>query len=716
MQTRCCACGHAFETAASPGLKDACPRCLAWFVVAETDAVSLSPTPPEPSQDRPPLEPGSSFRGLEILEKLGEGGMGVVYKARQPQLDRTVAVKILNPKLASDPQFLLRFNREAKALASLSHPNIVQVFDFGREGELVFLVMEYVDGVSLREMMRGGKLTPEQALKIVPQICDALQYAHSTGVVHRDIKPENILVDRRGTVKVADFGLAKILSRDDPAPVTRTSLTLGTPHYMAPEQVENLKGVDHRADIYSLGVVIYEMLTGELPIGRFEPPSRRVQIDVRLDEVVLRALEKRPERRYQQAREVREDVTRITEEPLARPTPPTANERGAALFGYCLPFGALRKLAGENSPFVRFHAAQSLVLWGSAISALVILHILWLRWGSEWLQRMELGVLGLFAAGWLPASICAMRGKVVRLPFAARIARELAKADPESFPAVPEILPPGRPASPAPGPGRVPERLNDILEGRGPRHPDRFPAKFGISAWLFLPAILTTVCAALDWTPFLGDRGHAWVRLTAILSGVFILVALIWTLVQEVRIPSCARRFTPERAAAAFFNAIRWGYWKKAYSCLSPCDKTPALRSVPDLSPQVRPRGYSFNNLRGFRDYWKCVARTLPEAKGCVSGNAMRWTLHGIERISDRVVRLDVELSFLGYPAWFGIVGIALFILAPFYVLWILLFERYFRESAVRRVQKILYLHEGQWWFLNGELEGEEDRMPIPAS
>ena len=151
--------------------------------------------------------------------------------------------------------------------------------------------MEFVDGVNLRQMLQSAKLSPAEALKIVPRICDALQYAHEEGVVHRDIKPENILIDKRGRLKIADFGLAKLLGPSAADfKLTATHQVMGTLHYMAPEQMERPLAVDHRADIYSLGVVFYEMLTGELPLGRFAPPSQKATIDVRLDDVVLRAL------------------------------------------------------------------------------------------------------------------------------------------------------------------------------------------------------------------------------------------------------------------------------------------------------------------------------------------------------------------------------------------------------------------------------------------
>jgi serine/threonine protein kinase len=285
---------------------DLCPKCMAGFAQKSTE-------PTAPPEDLP-LRPGQTFHGLEILELLGKGGMGVVYKARQPTLDRMVALKILPQKMALDPDFQNRFIREAKALGSLNHPNIVAVYDFGAEGGLFFFAMEFVDGTNLRQILRDRKLPPEQALKIVPQLCDALDYAHTEGVVHRDIKPENILLDKKGRVKIADFGLAKLVGADVAAAgmLTVTNMVMGTPHYMAPEQVENPKSVDHRADIYAIGVVFYEMLTGELPIGRFELPSKKVQIDVRLDDVVLKALEKSPERRYQNASDIKDAVTKAT--------------------------------------------------------------------------------------------------------------------------------------------------------------------------------------------------------------------------------------------------------------------------------------------------------------------------------------------------------------------------------------------------------------------
>ena len=248
--------------------------------------------------------------------------MGAVYKARQPSLDRFVALKILAPTSAEQPGFAERFTREARALARLSHPNIVAVHDFGTAGNLPYLIMEFVEGTTLRQVERTGRLSSAEALEIVPQICAALQYAHQEGIVHRDIKPENILLDKKGRLKIADFGIAKLVGgAPGGVPLTGARDVVGTPIYMAPEQIEKPQEVDHRADIYSLGVVFYEMLTGELPLGRFQPPSQRVQVDVRLDEVVLRALEKAPERRYQQAGQIKTEVETIAGSPAAAMTP-----------------------------------------------------------------------------------------------------------------------------------------------------------------------------------------------------------------------------------------------------------------------------------------------------------------------------------------------------------------------------------------------------------
>ncbi len=287
------------------------------------------------SKSAPPTqaELADAFPQLDILELIGQGGMGYVFKARQSKLDRFVALKILPQSLAADPAFATRFTREARMLARLSHPNIVTLHDFGQANGFFYLLMEFVDGVNLRQAMKVARFTPAQALSIVPKICEALQFAHNEGILHRDVKPENILLDTKGRVKIADFGIAKLVEGGDaplgqpgtakpasPPNLTETGKVLGTPHYMAPEQLEHPQDVDQRADIYSLGVVFYEMLTGELPLGRFAPPSEKSAVDPRVDEVVLRTLEKERERRTKTAGEVKTQVETIASSASARPT------------------------------------------------------------------------------------------------------------------------------------------------------------------------------------------------------------------------------------------------------------------------------------------------------------------------------------------------------------------------------------------------------------
>ena len=331
---RCPECGAEVPRDAPQGL---CPRCVlkAGFGTQSTDPASqaggesAATSAFEPQYVPPtPAELAPRFPDLEILELVGRGGMGVVYKARQKRLDRLVALKILAPKIGQEPAFAERFVREARAMAMLSHPQIVAVHDFGQTDGLYYFLMEFVDGVNLRRLLDTGKLAPEAALAIVPQICEALQYAHDHGVVHRDIKPENVLLDKEGRVKIADFGIAKLVGREaKDLSLTGEGQIVGTPQYMAPEQIEHPLQVDHRADLYALGVVFYQMLTGELPLGRFAPPSKKVQIDVRLDDVVLRALEKEPERRYQQASEIKTSVETIATTPQPeRPPSPTIDD------------------------------------------------------------------------------------------------------------------------------------------------------------------------------------------------------------------------------------------------------------------------------------------------------------------------------------------------------------------------------------------------------
>ena len=315
----CPRCGAKVAADAPEGL---CVRCLAKLNLTADSVLTGAEAP---RSEPPSLEEiAPHFPQLEVLACLGRGGMGVVYKARQKSLDRLVALKILAPEREKDPQFAERFAREAQALAKLSHPHIVTVYDFGQADGLFYLLMEYVDGVNLRQLLRTRRLEPKEALAIVPPICDALQYAHDHAVVHRDIKPENLLLDKAGQVKIADFGIAKMLGGDS---TPDEEQGVGTPHYMAPEQHATPQAADHRADIYSLGVVLYEMLTGELPAGQFELPSRKVRIDVRLDEIVLRALNREPELRFQKAGQMKTAVETLTRDgqEIGPDTPPSVS-------------------------------------------------------------------------------------------------------------------------------------------------------------------------------------------------------------------------------------------------------------------------------------------------------------------------------------------------------------------------------------------------------
>jgi uncharacterized protein YndB with AHSA1/START domain/predicted Ser/Thr protein kinase len=265
-------------------------------------------TPPSPQ------ELTGRLPNLEVLELLGHGGMGVVYKGRQSLLERQVAIKLIRPDVWTDLESQQRFIREARTLAKLTHPYIVTVFDFGKSGDLYYLVMEYVDGSSLRQLLSQKAVSARDVVDFVPQIGEALQHAHELGIIHRDIKPENILVDRRNRVRLVDFGLAKILGQQG-QPTPDENRIAGTFGYMAPEQFTAPESVDHRADIYSTGVVFYEMLTGETPKGKPQAPSLKAASDQRLDSIVLRAMEHDRERRYQEVREFNADLLRTVRTP-----------------------------------------------------------------------------------------------------------------------------------------------------------------------------------------------------------------------------------------------------------------------------------------------------------------------------------------------------------------------------------------------------------------
>ena len=238
------------------GIEGTCQRCLL-----------LQPLPGMWDPNEPPTEEEISARlpRFDIQEPLGRGALGTVYKATDSVLGRAVAIKLMkaNP---INPEFGARFLREAAVMAKLSHPNIVTVYDYGSEDDLHYLVMEWMEGGTLEDEGVGQrKLAAGRALTIFDQICDALQYAHQQGVVHRDVKPSNILLDRNGNAKLSDFGLVKGMLHDEfrEASLTKSNMSVGTPLYMAPEQMKGSSKVDHRADIYSAGAVLYEMLSSQ---------------------------------------------------------------------------------------------------------------------------------------------------------------------------------------------------------------------------------------------------------------------------------------------------------------------------------------------------------------------------------------------------------------------------------------------------------------------
>ena len=260
----------------------------------------------------------------QIIRKIGDGGMAFVYQAKDKLLNRIVAVKVLRPEFADDAEFLAKFKREAEAVANITHPNIVNVYDVGQEDKVHYIVMEYVDGQNLKEIIKNeGVLDEYTALDITKQIAQALSAAHKKGVIHRDIKPHNILISNEGRqVKVADFGIAKAVSNST---ITNIGSIIGSVHYFSPEQAKG-QPVAKNADLYSLGIVLYEMIIGRVPFRGDSPISIALQhinedIEFTQEEktkiphsvrtLISKLTEKSPEDRYQSAEEVIEDIEYI---------------------------------------------------------------------------------------------------------------------------------------------------------------------------------------------------------------------------------------------------------------------------------------------------------------------------------------------------------------------------------------------------------------------
>ena len=254
------------------------------------------------SADLAPFFPGYEFEGL-----IATGGMGAVYCAVQKSLERTVAIKILPQEFSQDAAFCAGFEAEAKAMARLNHPNLIGVYDFGEVNHMLYIIMEYVPGQSLFHSAHGQAIDPGEVVRLVSRICDGLAHAHANGIVHRDIKPSNILLDLNAQPKIGDFGLARPVERK----AEEGEDIFGTPHYTAPEVYTSPASVDYRADIFSIGVLLHELLTGRLPADDPRPASVIIHCDPRFDTIIRRATDPLPERRYSNAGEISKDLRAI---------------------------------------------------------------------------------------------------------------------------------------------------------------------------------------------------------------------------------------------------------------------------------------------------------------------------------------------------------------------------------------------------------------------
>jgi hypothetical protein len=254
-----------------------------------------------------PAELAPLFPGYEIEGLIATGGMGAVYAAVQKSLDRSVAIKILPHELSADASFRDGFQAEAKAMARLNHPNLIGVYDFGEVSGMLYIIMEFVPGKSLFHSSHGISIDPAEVIRIVSGICSGLAHAHDSGIIHRDIKPANILLDLNANPKIGDFGLARPADRQ----IQEGEEIFGTPHYTAPEVVSSPHGVDHRADIFSLGVILHELLTGRLPAEDPRTASAISHCDPRFDAIIRRATDPHPENRYSSAHEIERELHAI---------------------------------------------------------------------------------------------------------------------------------------------------------------------------------------------------------------------------------------------------------------------------------------------------------------------------------------------------------------------------------------------------------------------
>ena len=308
MNVRCPVCGSAVKLAVG----DTQLACTACGLAAPLSHLGTADGAPPSAQLALETDlTSTTLAGRQLVERIGAGGMGTVYRARGDGADGDVAIKVLRPSLGADRAAMLaRFSREAEAMRRLEHVRVVRFLDHGEQGDVAYIVTELVEGRDLAARLAIGRMSLAEIVDVFGQVCDGVAAAHAAGIVHRDLKPANILVGRDSNVKVADFGLAQ-LGADVAIPtLTRTNVAMGTFHYLAPEQRKDAHAVDHRADIWALGVILYEMLTGELPLGSFVPPSTLgpVGSDRRVDAIVHRALAPDPTARYATVAELARDV------------------------------------------------------------------------------------------------------------------------------------------------------------------------------------------------------------------------------------------------------------------------------------------------------------------------------------------------------------------------------------------------------------------------
>lgn len=356
--------------------------------------------------------PNDLPHNYEVLDLLGRGGMGVVYKARQKSLNRLVAIKVLPRVLADDEfHFVERFKQEAQTIAQFNHPAIIHVHDFGETNDgLLYFVMELVDGRDVAAVLaKEGPFSAARAIDIAKSVCDALHYAHSRGVIHRDIKPANVLIDNEGNIKVADFGLAKMNDPSQASGLTRTNVAMGTQEFAAPEMLTPGAAVDHRADLYSLGVMLYQMLTGEVPRVMFKLPSRcRPELGTRFDAMICKALETDPADRFQSTMEFRRELESVASASAPSTNPSTSVKPGSRLGRFKVISAAVAAMVlfGAGGWYFLGHrhgqALERITTNAPALSSSTLPHNEWIKLLNTPEAVARSGIKGLeWKEGWL---------------------------------------------------------------------------------------------------------------------------------------------------------------------------------------------------------------------------------------------------------------------------------------------------------------------------